>query len=313
MLVERSLRTISSCSGWIVETMSRIGPALGLSISAARIALWSVVSPWVRRSSSYAVRRPPVDAEPSAQLDAHRVGRGGAVEGGRDRCPPVDDDGVPAVVGDVPTPDVERLDGVGGANVDAAEEQRGARVVGERRHSPGEDASEAARSSTRRRPSRRRGGRPPRASGAAGHGRGRGEPARGPGRRWRVSPQPVVAAVAVVVSVAWAESADCADTAEPPLVSGLVRILANRRWYTRGAVVRKADLLRSRRRDHLSDADGEAAGGRRAPRAQPDSTVFFSASSMPCQLAPNCSACSAESFPSWLSSTVVRSPSAERS
>ena len=42
MLVARSLRTISSCSGWIVETMSRIGPERGRSISAARMALWSV-------------------------------------------------------------------------------------------------------------------------------------------------------------------------------------------------------------------------------------------------------------------------------
>ena len=52
MLVPMSLRTISSCSGWMVETMSRIGPERGRSISAARMALWSVASPRVRRSSS---------------------------------------------------------------------------------------------------------------------------------------------------------------------------------------------------------------------------------------------------------------------
>jgi hypothetical protein len=53
---------MSSCSGWIVATMSRIGPVLGRSISASRIALCSstgvVASSSPSRSSSYAVTVP---------------------------------------------------------------------------------------------------------------------------------------------------------------------------------------------------------------------------------------------------------------
>ena len=138
----RSLRTISSCSGWIVETMSRIGPERGRSISAARMALWSAASP--PGEALVLVGREPaaVDAEPAAQLDAHRLGRGGAVERGGDGGPPVDDDRVAAVVGDVPAPDVEGLVAVVGAGVDPAEEQGRARVVLQRGDAAGEHVAE---------------------------------------------------------------------------------------------------------------------------------------------------------------------------
>ena len=131
-----------------------------------------------------------VDAEPAPQLDAHRVGRGGAVEGGRDGCPPVDDDGVPRVVGDVSAPDVEGLVGsvVCGRRSGRRTTWCGGRPAATRL--AGRGRGRAARSSTRRWPSRRRGGRPPHASDAAGHGRGRGVLARWPGRRTRASAQP---------------------------------------------------------------------------------------------------------------------------
>ena len=54
-----SARTISSCSGWIVATMSRIGPTRGRSISRCRMALDCILSvASCRCSSSYAVSRP---------------------------------------------------------------------------------------------------------------------------------------------------------------------------------------------------------------------------------------------------------------
>ena len=75
-------------------------------------------------------RDPPVlDAEPAAPLDAHRVGPAGPVEGAGDVGPPVDDDRVAALVGDVPAADVPAL---AAGVVGAAEEQRGRRVVDER-------------------------------------------------------------------------------------------------------------------------------------------------------------------------------------
>ena len=51
---------MTSCSGWMVATMSRIGPTRGRSISASRIAEYSSPrsgSP-LSCSSSNAVRRP---------------------------------------------------------------------------------------------------------------------------------------------------------------------------------------------------------------------------------------------------------------
>ena len=49
---------MTSCSGWMVATMSRIGPTRGRSISASRIAECSSSSPAARSSSSNAVSRP---------------------------------------------------------------------------------------------------------------------------------------------------------------------------------------------------------------------------------------------------------------
>lgn len=55
------LRTISSCSGWMVATMSRMGPTRGRSISCWSSLLVAAVSAGSERcSSSYAVRSPPV-------------------------------------------------------------------------------------------------------------------------------------------------------------------------------------------------------------------------------------------------------------
>ena len=48
-----------------------------------------------------------VDAEPAPQHDVHRLGGRRPVEGGRDRGPPVDDDRVARLVGDVAAADVE--------------------------------------------------------------------------------------------------------------------------------------------------------------------------------------------------------------
>ncbi|WP_307812513.1 hypothetical protein [Phycicoccus sp. CSK15P-2] len=83
-----------------------------------------------------------VDPEAAAEADAHRLGGGGPVEGGRDRGAPVDDDRVAVVVADVPAADVEGLLAVLGAAVDATEEERGARVVLEGGDPAGEDVAE---------------------------------------------------------------------------------------------------------------------------------------------------------------------------
>ena len=51
-------RTMRSCSGWMVATMSRIGPVRGRSISDSRIADSARAADWVSSSSSYAVNCP---------------------------------------------------------------------------------------------------------------------------------------------------------------------------------------------------------------------------------------------------------------
>ena len=80
-------------------------------------------------------RRQPaaVDPEAAAQDDVHPVERGRAVEGGRDGGPPVDDDRVAGLVGDVPPPDVELLRRAARRlDVDPPEEEGRARIVLER-------------------------------------------------------------------------------------------------------------------------------------------------------------------------------------
>jgi len=68
-----------------------------------------------------------VEREAAAQVDAERVGGGGAVEGRGDRGPPVDHDGVVLVVLDVATADVPLLVARAVARVDPPEELAGAR------------------------------------------------------------------------------------------------------------------------------------------------------------------------------------------
>ena len=144
-LTATSLRTISSCSGWIVETMSRIGPVRGRSISAARSEpageprLLGLAQVLVLEGGEATA----VDAEPAPQHDVHRLERRGPVERGRDRGAPVDDDGVARLVGDVPSADVELLGRpVGGVDVDAAEEEGRARVVLQRGDAPRQHPAE---------------------------------------------------------------------------------------------------------------------------------------------------------------------------
>lgn len=61
MVSSTPARTITSCSGWIVATMSRIGPERGRSISASRMLLCcSAAALEVRSSSSNAVISPCV-------------------------------------------------------------------------------------------------------------------------------------------------------------------------------------------------------------------------------------------------------------
>ena len=69
----------------------------------------------------------PVDHDLATTLQPVGVIRPGPVEGHRDRCPPVDDDGVPAPVLDVAPTDVP---GAIALLVDASEEQR-ARALGQ--------------------------------------------------------------------------------------------------------------------------------------------------------------------------------------
>ena len=132
-----------SCSGWMVATMSRIGPVRGRSISDSRIADASACWPAVgrtRSSSSYAVSCAGGEAEPAAPTHGHRIARPGLVEGQRHAGPPVDHHRLtPGLAGDVAAADVERLVRLGpqrGVVVEPAEEQRHARVVLQRLHPP---------------------------------------------------------------------------------------------------------------------------------------------------------------------------------
>ena len=102
---------MTSCSGWMVATMSRIGPTRGRSISASRIALCSssLGAGSSRPSSSKAVIAPCWKPNRRRSRDAHRLGAAGAVERQADRGPPVDDHRVADLVADVATADVEAL------------------------------------------------------------------------------------------------------------------------------------------------------------------------------------------------------------
>src|SRR5258706_12157426 len=78
----RSARTSSSCSGWMVATMSRIGPTRGRSISSSRIRLavaelLAAGEELVFEAGEFAFD----EAESSSYGDALRVAGAGLVEG----------------------------------------------------------------------------------------------------------------------------------------------------------------------------------------------------------------------------------------
>jgi hypothetical protein len=85
-----------------------------------------------------------VDAEAPTKPHAHRLGPAGPIERAGHVRAPVDDHRVAGLVGDVPAPEVPALrraaaaggGGVRGVDVDPAEEQRGRRVVDQRRRTP---------------------------------------------------------------------------------------------------------------------------------------------------------------------------------
>ena len=133
-------RTMVSCSGWIVATMSRIGPVRGRSISDSRmsdaaegIACGEVL---VLVRGEPAVR----EAEPAAPAHAHRLTGPGLVERPRHARPPVDHHRLAArLAGDVPAADVEGLVLLGAESrviVQPAEEERHRRIVLEALHPP---------------------------------------------------------------------------------------------------------------------------------------------------------------------------------
>ena len=135
MVSSTPARTMTSCSGWIVATMSRIGPDRGRSISASRMSLCSSTGAerqvLVLEGGHLAVR----EAEPAPDADAHRLGPAGPVERHRDLGPPVDHERLALLVVHVPAADVEGL--VGRFQVvQPAEEQRHLRVVLELLHPP---------------------------------------------------------------------------------------------------------------------------------------------------------------------------------
>ena len=133
-------RITRSCSAWIVATISRIAPVRSAPISAstgsgmppATFGRVGVVEVLVEVRRQLAL----VEHEAPAQVDAERVGAGGAVERRGDRRPPVDDDGVVGVVLDVAPADVPRLAAV----------RRTCRCARRSRRRPGEWRSSSASS-----------------------------------------------------------------------------------------------------------------------------------------------------------------------
>ena len=105
-------RMTSSCSAWIVATMSRISPVRARSSSASSGSGTppppspvdvGVAEVLVEESDELG----PVEREAAAALDAHRVGPRRSVERDRHRGAPVDDDLVAVAVLDVAPADVE--------------------------------------------------------------------------------------------------------------------------------------------------------------------------------------------------------------
>ena len=127
---------MTSCSGWIVATMSRIGPTRGRSISSSRMREYSCVGAAGQRLVLVAGDLAPLEAEPPAQVHPHRLAGAAAVERQADRRPPVDDHRVAVGVGHVAAADVEpgAVLGMVLLVVEPPEEQRHGRVVLEGLH-----------------------------------------------------------------------------------------------------------------------------------------------------------------------------------
>ena len=110
----RSARIASSCSAWMVATMSRIRPVRSWSSAANSAPFAHHREPGL--GGGLGVEHLVVDAEESPTLglevptagDAHGLDCGGAVEGLGDRGPPVDDQWRQVVVGDRDPADVVR-------------------------------------------------------------------------------------------------------------------------------------------------------------------------------------------------------------
>src|SRR5262249_22241366 len=127
-------RMISSCSAWIVPTMSPSWPVRRDSSAASRVEYpESPDSPVTPRwpspnsSSSRARTSRPFMAKWRRRGRAHRPAPGGRVDRLGAGGPPVDDDRVPVGVGHREAADVERLGGltVDRGSIDSAEDQRG--------------------------------------------------------------------------------------------------------------------------------------------------------------------------------------------
>ena len=114
-----SARIASSCSAWMVATMSRMRPVRSWSSAASSAPSPTTVKPDAsaasasNTSSSMPEETPTVGLEVAAAGDAHRLDRGGPVEGLGDRGAPVDDQRREVVVGDRDAADVEGLASAG--------------------------------------------------------------------------------------------------------------------------------------------------------------------------------------------------------
>ena len=126
-------RTMSSWSGWMVATMSRIGPLRGRSISARSNRHRRGASPAPQALVLVPGQLAAGEPEPATAGQTLGIGGAGPVDRPAHGGPPVDDDRVPGVVPDVPAADVEGLlRAVGAHGVGAPEERRDTRIGGQR-------------------------------------------------------------------------------------------------------------------------------------------------------------------------------------
>ena len=102
-------RITTSCSAWMVATISRIAPVRAAPISASTGSGMPVAA---RRVGIVELlvevggQSPSTDRESAAMAEAERVDAGGPVERRGDRRSPVDDHGIVGIVFDVPAADV---------------------------------------------------------------------------------------------------------------------------------------------------------------------------------------------------------------